>query len=954
MGDGSRRPTSARLFTLNPPPVPPASLVHRSRLTSALDKSTQTPLTLVVAPAGAGKTALVSGWAVTRQRDPAGTDVRWVASHEQAKLFGQVLLAAGVPLAAVRRLTDRAKAVDTAQAHAEAIALLRGAAASHAPDVLVVDDAQQLPAETLRFLYRVLETTPEAVRLVLLSRRDLLLPVVLLQLSNSVTVLRAAQLRFTDPEAKQLVASHAPTASKDDINELQTHTQGWAAALILGARTLDRSRDVEASRLLLRTTETPVLDYLLGELFESLPDKSRELLLATCQEPMLTASDASVLSGLPDAADHLAELARDGLLVTAYQDAEAEGGLLWRYHPLLLELLRRRTGPTGPDWQALVDAHVRAVTYYDERGDALNAVRHATLCGDPEVLASVLLQHGPTLLAAARPDVVHEGFARLPESVRREHRELLGLEGVLKWVAGDIPGAVKAAAEASEALGNLSSVDGDRTADTIALDADVALLGVWQAGLGWADPRRAISEGERVLGCQHSDPEESHHAASNLPLVRNAWLMLETAAAEAWNGDLASASVHVQEALLTARTIQHDSLVAAGLAHRSMMELLDGAVQTAADTARACLESSAAAGVEHNPYTSRAHLVLCWAAFQRLDVELARTELAIVQGAPVSAIDPFVVVLEALLRTRLLAEQGRVEDGIRALAGRLIVPQPVPAFMLRLVAVVHAQLAALMGDAAEIRVQADRLVELGYPADAAFFEAIALAYRGEPAKALGDLDKLLEDRTSTGTIRAGASVVRLVLLLRTGAVDGARAFLPEVLSLVAPQQLLHVLTTGLAAGTAFTDLLYEEVQRQGGHPYASEALAAMSRYKSPYPYFIGRDDSPLAGSRVAPAANPGGPESGNGHPTRAQPRATGDGGTVPLVTLTPRESEVLHQLSLGGSYGDIARALYVTENTVKTHLTSIYRKFGVDRRAEALHVARELGLVATPDPEPTR
>jgi DNA-binding CsgD family transcriptional regulator len=72
------------------------------------------------------------------------------------------------------------------------------------------------------------------------------------------------------------------------------------------------------------------------------------------------------------------------------------------------------------------------------------------------------------------------------------------------------------------------------------------------------------------------------------------------------------------------------------------------------------------------------------------------------------------------------------------------------------------------------------------------------------------------------------------------------------------------------------------------------------------------------------------------------------------VTLTPREGEVLHQLSLGGSYGDIARALYVTENTVKTHLTSIYRKFGVDRRAEALQVARELGLVATPDPEPTR
>jgi DNA-binding CsgD family transcriptional regulator len=70
------------------------------------------------------------------------------------------------------------------------------------------------------------------------------------------------------------------------------------------------------------------------------------------------------------------------------------------------------------------------------------------------------------------------------------------------------------------------------------------------------------------------------------------------------------------------------------------------------------------------------------------------------------------------------------------------------------------------------------------------------------------------------------------------------------------------------------------------------------------------------------------------------------------VKLTPREIEVLRELSLGGSYGDIARALFVTENTVKTHLTSIYRKLGVDRRADALQVARDLNLVAIPTIEP--
>jgi ATP/maltotriose-dependent transcriptional regulator MalT len=830
--------------------------------------------------------------------------------------------------------------------------VLREAATVREPDVLVIDDAHVLPADALQFLYRVLETTPEAVRLVMLCRRDVLLPVVLLQLSNSVTVLRAPQLRFNDSEAKALVTSHAPSASKADINDLQEHTQGWAAALILGARTLDRARDGDSARLLLRTTETPVLDYLLGELFQSLPDQSRGLLLATCQEQLLTATSAAVLSGLPDAGEHLAELARDGLLVTAYQDADAEGGLLWRYHPLLLELLRRRTGPSGPDWQALLDAHLRAVTYYAEEGDALNAMRHANACGDPEVLASVLLQHGPTLLAAAQPEVVHDGFVRLPESVRLQHPELIGLEGVLKWVSGDIAGAVKLAVEATGILSQLRA-DDDASAEVAAVDADVALLGVWQARLGWADPHRAIAEAERVLGCRHEDPETSHHAVSNRPLVRTVWLMVETAAAEAWHGDFESASLHVQEALLSARTIHHDRLVAAGLAHRSMVELFDGAVQTAADTACSCLEIAAAVGADHNPYTSRAHLVLCWAAFQRLDMDVARAELATVQDAPVSAIDPFVVVLETLLRSRLLAEQGRVEDAIRVLAGRLVVPQPVPAFISRLLAMLRAQLAGLMGDAAEIRVQADRLAELGFPDDAAFFGAVAAAYRGEPAVALAALDDLLADPLPNGTIRTGASVVRLTLLLRAGATDEARSFLPDVLSLVAPQRLLHILTTGLAAGAAFIDLLYDEVQRRGGHPFASEALAAMSRYKPPYQDVLGRDPSAAIASGPRARAEPAHPSSGNGRVAAVSTPAA-DGPATPLVTLTPRESEVLWQLSLGGSYGDIAKALYVTENTVKTHLTSIYRKFGVERRAEALQVARELGLVATPDADVSR
>ncbi|WP_374458077.1 response regulator transcription factor [Nocardioides sp.] len=77
-----------------------------------------------------------------------------------------------------------------------------------------------------------------------------------------------------------------------------------------------------------------------------------------------------------------------------------------------------------------------------------------------------------------------------------------------------------------------------------------------------------------------------------------------------------------------------------------------------------------------------------------------------------------------------------------------------------------------------------------------------------------------------------------------------------------------------------------------------------------------------------------------------------DPAAAPLLTdLTPREAEVFEQLALGGSYSDIGRALFVTENTVKTHLASIYRKLGVERRAEALQVGRDRGLL---EPAPQR
>src|SRR5262249_34400349 len=157
-------------------------------------------------------------------------------------------------------------------------------------------------------------------------------------------------------------------------------------------------------------------------------------------EGRVTPTAAAVLSGVEEAPDLLADLARDGLLVTVYKDDHEAGGAYWRYHPLLVELLRRRTAPSGPDRDAVATASLRAARYYDETGDAAATVRYAARSGDEDLCARILLEHGPTLLADGRADLLLEGFGALTDAAREAHQELVGLEALLKWSTGDLSG----------------------------------------------------------------------------------------------------------------------------------------------------------------------------------------------------------------------------------------------------------------------------------------------------------------------------------------------------------------------------------------------------------------------------------------------------------------------------------------------------------------------------------
>jgi ATP/maltotriose-dependent transcriptional regulator MalT len=863
---------------------------------------------MLVAPAGTGKTVLLSAWIdrlPARQRD----QVVFLSASEHAEL-GDVLRA-------------RARADD--------------------PRVLVVDDAHLLSAVQLKALARPLEKSPDAVRMVVASRRDLPLPVVELELRGSATTIRGGHLRFDDKEAQALARAHAADITTSAIRALQARTGGWAAALVLGARTI--ARDTLGGVAASIKADQPVLDFLLGDAFTALPKPVRQLLVCTFDEPVITPERAAVLSDNPDAGALLAELVNDGLLVTAYGRAST-GDVVYDYHPLLIELLRRRVVKVSVDAAALTAAHRRAAIHDVAHGRDVSALRQAMAARDPDLVARLVVELGPTLLWSNQTDVVASALDGLSSEAVEKYPQLLGVASQHRRSVGDMAGAAALARRARSAA---REVDRRRARTRSVMDdalvADALLLRLWQARYGWQDGPSAIKDAHQTLRCRHDSPAPAGHDIDlDISPERLAWLLVELGVVEIWTGDLVSARLHVDEALVSARQVDNPRLLAATLSHRAFVELLSGVIHNAEETAAEALHYASQTGFGDAVVNDRARLVLAWSAYHQCDITGSKDWLAQLDAERASRADVVLGISLCLLRASLLSEDGRLDDARRELAYPPEVPGPLPAFLARLIAILRWHCAMLAADQATAQTQLDVLEADGYRVEAKLFSTLAGAMSGEVEGALDGIESMIDELGATDAIlAAAAAAARVALLIRSGDTPAARAGIADVLSRVAPQRAVSALTAGAWAEPQFFDLLIEETQRPDAHPFAADALAALERR---------RDTAGVVGPHaVVGLDRQAGQEArrANGDVGRSRSRVPQPRTEVSLhgfpVSLTARETDVLAQLALGSSYTEIGKALFITENTVKTHLASLYRKLGVDKRSAALRVSRELGLL---------
>ncbi|GAA4361585.1 LuxR C-terminal-related transcriptional regulator [Angustibacter luteus] len=871
----------------------PGNWVPRPRLDELLDEATTRPLTVVVAPAGSGKSAMLRGWAA--QQSARKRRVLWLDCRR-----ARPRVASGVVDALARASEAKGRTV------------------------VVLDDAHLLAAADLRAVGELLADGDGRVRIVLASRRDLMLPLVRLELAGQVTTIRATHLRFTDREASRLITAHANGAAAADVQIIRDRGQGWAAALVLGARALAAATDPVTAREALSTTEQPVLDYLLGEVFETLDARTRHVLLCTCSNDLVTASEAVVMSADAGAATLIARMAAEGLLVTAARDASGETA--WHYHPLLQELLRRRVVSDGPEHELHEAAEARIVQVSGQHGDMATALRHATHLDDAGQLVELLRTHGLGLIANGERELVGMALDAVPDDLGDGDAGLAVLRALERRAAGDLKRATQLAGQAL-ALGV-----GPQAHPSTAWGVGEPILLCWLARTGLLPATDAIGAARRRLERGAVDGESHGPDAGRAADGARAWLLIELAVVECWAGQLDAAHEHLDAALVVARAQGADLPVIEAMAYASLVDLARGSYSSADRRAREVIARVQETAQQQATFVASAHVVHAWVALNDLDLELSEQHVRLVRREAAGELDVVVDVLVHLIECHLLAHAGQVQEARSYLDSPPPVPGVVPRFLRRWYAELRGWLALLAADVDDAVEAAAELRALGKSADASLVDAVVLDLRGDPSASAAALDELLEAcrpgarRQSVG---AAAAVHRTWMSLRDGEIEDAEHQLRGLLSRVGPHRRLVLADVGRAP--EFVHLLAGEAARDDAHPAAADLLDTLTR---------------LGGGRSIPA-------QATARAARERPAPplvvdlTSAAGTTSgmVIDLTSRELDVLRELSLGGSYTDIAATLYITENTVKTHLASLYRKLGATRRAEALRSAREAGML---------
>ena len=380
-------------------------------------------LTTVLAPAGFGKTALLSAWKAACVNEERS--IGWLSldeSDDDPTRFWTYVIAAlqrvrpGVGQQALTLL-------DTPQSPIESVlsSLINDVADVSQDLILILDDYHLVQAEPIhRAAGFLIEHVPPQMHLVVSGRTDPSLPLARLRARGQLTELRAADLRFTFEETTTFLNGVLGLSlSERDVSALQVRTEGWAAGLQLAALSVQEREDAGAFISTFAGSNRHVLDYLTDEVIERQPEGVQRFLLATSILDRMNGGLCDAVVGDDGGQETLESLERTNFFVVALD----EEGYWYRYHHLFSEVLRHRVRGVQPD--RTPELHRRAARWYEDHGFVEDAIDHALAAGETEWAARLVERNTAAVVMRSEGAILLRWLEALPEGLVRSRPRLL-------------------------------------------------------------------------------------------------------------------------------------------------------------------------------------------------------------------------------------------------------------------------------------------------------------------------------------------------------------------------------------------------------------------------------------------------------------------------------------------------------------------------------------------------
>ncbi len=933
------------------PPIRP-ELVPRPQLLDRLEEGMQRKLILISAPAGFGKTTLVSNWLRERAIPTA-----WISLEESDNDPVRFLAYFFASLQTVHADIgkDALKALESPQAPAPEVLLTEAINQINAllhDLVLVLDDYHLITArpvhEAITFL---LDHQPSHMHLVIATRADPPLSLARLRGRGQLTELRQTDLRFSLDEATAFLNQvMALDLSSGDIAALTSRTEGWITGLQMAALALqsaissrEPNAQIAAFIQAFAGTNRYILDYLMEEVLERQPAEVQAFLLRTVILSRMTGPLCDALLGLPDSGQEivsgeleptpsslqpslsglqlrisnlqspsqrlLEQLESANLFIVPLDDERR----WYRYHRLFADLLRRRLRNLQPEGVPML--HRRASAWYERNGLVAEAIDHALAADDLERAADLIEQVAEATLMRSQIATFLQWIDALPEELVRSRPTLCLLHAwALLW-SGQPLQTIEA---------RLRQIDADGNVLVSQVGTLRGFLAAWQGRVSRASDlsRQALEE----------LPEDASFLRSIAAWNLGVSYLLE-------GDDVAGQQVFTELARLGQ---QRGNILMAvnALTHLAELQMSLGRLRVADDLYRQALAVATDRQARRLPISGMPLIGLGDLSREWNDLEAATRYLSegierLQEWGEFSAIDGYISL------ARVKQAQGDVEGACAMMhkARQVALQFDVTELDDLLVAVHQVRLWLLQGN---LEPAIQWLEARGLPSGAlhgtvtdsefgnlaqpeAFsdsqlrnYESLLLARiliaQQRPAEALPRLaahEKVLEERARHRSRRMlEVQFLKALAYQALDQLDQSLLALDQALAIAEPEGFVRIF---LDEGEPMIRLLRQAASRGLAPQYVSRLIASSELHK------------PAAGAEVLPHQD-----------SLAQPL---------IEPLSEREMEVLRLLATGLSNPEIAEQLYIATSTVRSHLKSIYGKLNVHKRWDAVYRAEELGLL---------